>query len=95
MRWAAVASLAVVLCLTAAASAFAAPSIPGSFRHFEISPSVFLRGEPGVRLAGKRFDGAKLKPGECGPDETHSFCSSSKLSSPIASKPALPLNAGR
>jgi hypothetical protein len=57
--------------------------------------SVDFPGEPGVRLAGKRFQGAKLKPGECGPDEPHSFCSSSKLRSPIGLKPALPLGAAR
>lgn len=56
--------------------------------------SVDFPGEPGVRLAGKRFQGAKLKPGECAPDESNSFCSTSRLLPPIGLKPSQPVARG-
>ncbi len=56
---------------------------------------VDFPGEPGVRLAGKRFNGAMLKPGECAPDDSHTFCTSAKLATPIAIKPAHALGAAR
>lgn len=56
--------------------------------------AVDFPGEPGVRLAGKRFLGAKLKPGECGPDESGT-CMGLKLLPPIAIKPAQPLDTAR
>jgi len=56
--------------------------------------TVDFPGEPGVRLAGKRFGGAKLKPGECAPDDG-SICSSLKALSPVGLKPEQPLGAAR
>ena len=54
--------------------------------------SVDFPGEPQVRLAGKRFQGAKLKPGECGPD-SGATCIGIRALSPVGLKPALPLGA--
>jgi hypothetical protein len=55
--------------------------------------AVDFPGEPGVRLAGKRFQGARLKPGECAPDSGDT-CIGIKAPSPVGLKPELPVTRG-
>jgi hypothetical protein len=55
--------------------------------------SVDFPGQPDVRLAGRHFEGEKLKPGECAPDSNF-LCTGLKQVSPVGLKPGLPLARG-
>ncbi len=55
--------------------------------------AVDFPGRPGVRLAGRRYEGSLLSGDECGPDDPGESCIGLKVPSPIALYPVRPAGA--